>query len=129
LGATLTAIPGSSRAFSGGVIAYSNSVKSHVLGVREATLAGEGAVSRECVLEMSSAAARLFGVEVGVAISGVAGPGGGSQEKPVGTVWIAVALGDRTFAFHHLFPGERAQVRDASVGAALEHLVEKLELA
>ncbi len=128
LGGALTAIPGSSRAFAGGVIAYSNEAKHQALGVRQATIEKYGAVSRACVLEMSTAAARLFNVEIGVAISGVAGPTGGTAEKPVGTVWLAVSSGQSGSAFHYVFPGDRLEVRNLSVEAALQRLIEKLEL-
>src|SRR5690606_15466525 len=93
LGMRLTAIAGSSDVVDGGTIAYANHVKQRELDVREETLAAHGAVSEETAREMASGVRRRFGVDVGVGITGVAGPGGGTPEKPVGTVCIAVDLG------------------------------------
>ncbi len=91
VGARLTAIAGSSDAFVGGVIAYSDAVKNGWLGVRAESLREHGAVSEPVVREMAEGVCREFGVDVGIAITGIAGPGGGTAEKPVGTVWIAAA--------------------------------------
>ena len=86
----ITSIPGSSAYFLGGIVAYSNALKQEKLGVRAATLEAEGAVSEATVREMVSGALQHFGGDIAVAISGIAGPGGGSAEKPVGTIWLAV---------------------------------------
>lgn len=86
----LTTIPGSSDYFQGGIVAYSNALKERLLGVRPETLQQHGAVSRETVIEMVQGAVRALGVDVAVSISGIAGPGGGTPEKPVGTIWMAV---------------------------------------
>src|SRR5262249_46834466 len=91
IGEMLTRMPGSSRAFLGGAIAYANAEKVRQLGVRQATLDTYGAVSEECVAEMAGGACARFGTDLAVAVSGVAGPDGGSPEKPVGTVWLALA--------------------------------------
>ncbi|MFP4550079.1 MAG: CinA family protein [Spirochaetales bacterium] len=128
LGAALTAIAGSSRSFVGGLVAYSNEIKRDLLGVRAETLERDGAVSEACVIEMATAAAALFGAEVAVSVSGIAGPGGGTPEKPVGTVWIGISSRGEVSAYHHLFTGDRRSVRIASVDAALRHVIEKLEL-
>ena len=87
----VTAVPGSSEAVLGGVVSYANSVKSGVLGVREETLSSFGAVSVETAREMAEGVRRLTGADICVSVSGIAGPGGGSAEKPVGTVCFGVA--------------------------------------
>ena len=91
----LTAVPGSSRYFMGSVVAYANSVKEGVLNVNSSEIEFSGAVSKEVVESMAKGALRIFGTDYAIATSGIAGPGGGSHEKPVGTVWIAVAARDR----------------------------------
>jgi nicotinamide-nucleotide amidase len=98
LGHAITRIPGSSRYFTGGIIAYDNRVKTDLLGVNPATLEKHGAVSEETVREMAENVRKKLNTSVGVATSGVAGPDGGSDEKPVGTIWIAYADGSNTFA-------------------------------
>lgn len=122
LGALLTAVPGSSDYFLGGVISYANEVKQQVLGVRQETLMAHGAVSEACVREMAEGARRLLGATYGLAISGVAGPGGGSADKPVGTVHVAVAGPAETVARKLLWPGDREQVRRIGAMAALNIL-------
>ena len=87
----ITRVAGSSDYFCGGVVSYSNEVKHHVLGVSEDSLAQYGAVSRPVVEQMALGAIRVLGCDCAVATSGIAGPGGGTPEKPVGTVWIAAA--------------------------------------
>src|SRR5207253_7982217 len=87
----ITSIPGSSAYFSGGVVSYENEVKASVLGVQPQTLATDGAVSEQTVRQMAAGAKKLMKTNYAIAISGIMGPGGGSEEKPVGTVWIAVA--------------------------------------
>src|SRR5262249_50857300 len=97
LGARLTAIPGASDVVLGGVIAYHNDVKRDLLGVSEASMDAHGAVSEEVVREMAAGARRVTGARVGLGITGVAGPSGGTPDKPVGTVWLAVDVdGDVT---------------------------------
>ncbi len=95
ISAALTGVAGSSAVFKGSVVAYCNSVKAAVLGVSEATLCAHGAVSEETVREMVVGAQRVLGAYCAVATSGVAGPSGGTAEKPVGTVWTAAAVGDK----------------------------------
>lgn len=92
----ITTIPGSSEYFQGGVVPYHNDHKINVLGVKEETLAAHGAVSEATVQEMAENVRKLFKADIGAASSGIAGPGGGTEEKPVGTVWIAFADGDKT---------------------------------
>jgi len=120
LGARLTAIPGSSDVVVGGVIAYSNELKSALLDVPSGVLAHEGAVSDPVVRAMASGARAATGASVGVAITGIAGPGGGSEEKPVGTVWIASDLGGAVESRRLRLIGDRAEVRQRAAQAALE---------
>lgn len=120
LGARLTAIPGSSDVFVGGVIAYSNEVKVRELGVVERSLAEHGAVSEQVVTEMATGARKRLGVDLALAITGIAGPGGGTPEKPVGLVWIAVAVGDRVEAKRIQSWGDREEVRYRAAQAAME---------
>jgi len=94
----ITTIAGSSEYFQGGLVPYHNELKINVLGVKAETLAAHGAVSQETVEEMAENARRLFRSDIGAASSGIAGPGGGSEEKPVGTVWIAYADGQKTIS-------------------------------
>lgn len=116
----LTNVPGSSRYYRGGVVAYSNQVKNDLLGVRGTTINRFGAVSGSTVLEMAEGVCRLLGSEVGIAVSGIAGPGGGSKEKPVGLVYIAVKVRDRVKVERHLFMGERRMVKEQSAYSALD---------
>jgi PncC family amidohydrolase len=122
IGERLTAVPGSSRVFVGGVVAYSNAVKLDLLGVSADTLAAHGAVSEPVAREMASGIARTLGTEAAVAVTGIAGPDGGTEEKPVGTVWIAVLWQGKVRAFHHVFPGERDLVRRRAAQGALDAL-------
>jgi nicotinamide-nucleotide amidase len=122
LGMRLTAVPGSSDVVDGGTIAYANHVKVRELGVTEATLAAYGAVSEETAREMAAGVRARFGVDVGVGITGVAGPGGGSPEKPVGTVCLAVDLRGALRAVRTTMVGDRHEVRQRSTQAALNLL-------
>ncbi len=106
----ITRVAGSSLYFKGGVVAYSNEVKEQVLHVSPDTLARCGAVSRDTVLQMTAGVQRLLSADCAIATSGIAGPGGGSAEKPVGTVWIAARYGERDQAECFHFEGDREQV-------------------
>jgi nicotinamide-nucleotide amidase len=121
---TLTDVAGSSEWFEGGLVAYDNRVKTGLLGVPLDILVRRGAVSRECVEAMAQGVCDLLHVPVGVAISGIAGPGGGSPEKPVGTVWIGWKRFDRVWSRGFLFQGERSAVKLQSVRAAIAGLLE-----
>lgn len=117
----LTDIPGSSTWFECGVVAYSYEAKEALLGVQPQTLERTGAVSQETAVEMVSGALARYGASVAVAVTGVAGPGGGTPDKPVGTVWIGWKRRGgyaRAELFH--FEGDREAVRRQTVGAALE---------
>lgn len=129
IAAALTDVAGSSDWFTGGVVAYANSVKSGLLGVPESDLAAHGAVSEPVVRAMAAGARRVTGADAGLAVSGIAGPGGGTPDKPVGTVWMAWDLAGAASARRFLFPGDRASVRAATVRACLEELARLLEAA
>ncbi|MFI4958263.1 MAG: CinA family protein [Lysobacterales bacterium] len=117
---TLTDLPGSSAWFDTGVVTYSYEAKEALLGVNPRTLEHTGAVSEETVLEMVSGALARFGAGVAVAVTGIAGPSGGTQDKPVGTVWIGwKRRGGYGHAQLFHFPGDREAVRRQTVAAAL----------
>jgi nicotinamide-nucleotide amidase len=122
LGERLTAVPGSSRVFLGGVVAYHNDVKLGLLGVSGDAIATYGAVSEVVARAMAAGAARSLGADAAVAVTGIAGPDGGTAEKPVGTVWIAAQWQGESRAFQYLFPGERDVVRRRAAQAALDAL-------
>ncbi|MBN1917996.1 MAG: CinA family nicotinamide mononucleotide deamidase-related protein [Verrucomicrobia bacterium] len=122
VGALITNVPGSSGYLRGGLVAYSNAWKEEFLDVPAALLAKHGAVSRETALAMAVGAQRLGDADYGVAITGIAGPGGGTRAKPVGLVYIAVAGPDGAWCLEHAFPGNRETVRTLSAHAALNHL-------
>jgi len=124
IGATLTSVAGASAWFKGGVIAYSNEVKRMLLGVPEETLVRFGAVSAETVKSMAVGAAAAVDADIAVSVSGIAGPDGGSSEKPVGLVYIGLFCKGQSVAYRHMFTGDREAIRSAAVGAALQHLVD-----
>jgi competence/damage-inducible protein CinA-like protein len=125
IGQLLTAVPGSSRYFVGGVISYANELKRDLLGVNAETLAAHGAVSEPTVIEMADGARRTCGAEWAISVSGIAGPDGGTPDKPVGTVFIAVTA-DGVREVRKLFwPGERDYIRQLAATAAL-HLLYRL---
>ncbi|MBU1329237.1 MAG: CinA family protein [Gammaproteobacteria bacterium] len=123
IGQAITAIAGSSAWFEAGYITYSNAQKTRQLGVPVELFEQVGAVSREVVEAMARGAQQHSGARYAVAVSGVAGPGGGSPEKPVGTVWLAIADGERLYSQRHQFAGDRAAVRRQTVEAALRGLL------
>jgi nicotinamide-nucleotide amidase len=129
LGMRLTAMAGASHAVMGGVIAYDNAVKVRELGVRESTLAEHGAVSVETAREMAAGIRTRFGVDVGVSITGIAGPGGGTPEKPVGTVCIGLDVGGSVSAQRIVTIGDRHEIRQRSAQAALAKLLRGLGTA
>ena len=127
LGGAITSIPGSSLHFSGGVVAYGNSAKISLLGIPPDLIAARGAVSREVAVAMAEGVLSLFRADLAIAVTGVAGPGGGSRGKPVGTVWIAVvAQGGVRYAHRFRFPGGREAVRRETVRASLGTAIDVL---
>jgi PncC family amidohydrolase len=124
----LTNIPGSSAYVLGGVVAYANAIKVALLGVQEATLAAHGAVSAQTAEEMALGALARFGADVAVSITGIAGPGGGSAEKPVGLTYIAAATRSGVFRVErHVWAGERIAVKEQSADAALRLMMAAIE--
>ncbi len=125
IAAALTELSGSSAWFDRGFVTYSNDAKQQMLGVTEETLQGPGAVSAATVAQMAQGALARSSATMAVSVSGVAGPGGGSEQKPVGTVWMAWAsrdYGHRTR--HFLFAGDRADVRSQTVTEAVRGLID-----
>jgi PncC family amidohydrolase len=120
VGHLLTNIPGSSAYFKGGVIAYAYESKVRILGVKQETLELHGAVSQETVLEMARGVRQLFQTDIGLSISGIAGPDGGSPEKPVGLTWIGLCAEDFDQAENFLWQGDRLQVKEQSASQALQ---------
>ncbi|MDD4185705.1 MAG: nicotinamide-nucleotide amidohydrolase family protein [Candidatus Methanomethylophilaceae archaeon] len=127
LGEMITSVPGSSDFFLGGAIVYSNSAKESVLGVRRSTLERYGAVSAEAASEMAEGARRIFGADIAVAITGIAGPGGATEGKPVGLVYTAVSFRGCTDTREHRFAGDRAGIRRMSAESALLHMRSALD--
>lgn len=123
----LTEIAGSSAVVDRGYVVYDNRAKTEMLGVREATLTAEGAVSEAVAREMIEGALARSGCHLAVAVTGIAGPGGGSATKPVGLVHIAAALrGHEALHERHVFPGDRSAIRQATVDAALRLMQQAL---
>ncbi|HSL16678.1 MAG TPA: nicotinamide-nucleotide amidohydrolase family protein, partial [Methylomirabilota bacterium] len=122
VGARLTEVPGASEAFAGGVVSYSNDAKERLLGVPHEVLVEHGAVSEEVARTMAEGARRRLGTDWGIGITGIAGPGGGTEDKPVGLVHWAVAGPNGTRAEHRIFRGDRGVVREWSLNSALDLL-------
>ena len=127
VGAALTGLPGSSAWYLGGVIAYANDLKVRLLGVPADVLAAHGAFSLETARAMAAGARAATGADFAVSITGIAGPAGGTPEKPVGLVFIGVAAPHGTATFKHHFSGSRAEIRQAATEAALRHLLAAVE--
>ncbi len=123
---SITAVPGASAYYRGGICSYANEVKQNLLGVPRETLERSGAVSEETARAMAEGARRALGVDVALAITGIAGPSGGTEEKPVGLVHWAVATAERTVAKHRVFPARRWQVQKLAAWAGLASI--RLEL-
>lgn len=124
LAGRLTKLPGSSDVVEGGIVSYSDAVKERALGVDPALLAAHGAVSAEVAEAMATGARERLGVDVAISTTGIAGPGGGSDDKPVGTVHVAVAAPEGTIVRHLRLPGDRTRVRELTTTAAL-HLLRR----
>ena len=123
----ITSVAGSSEYYLGSVVSYANSVKQEVLGVPAGIIQEFGAVSSECVGAMAEGVRKLTGTDFSVATSGIAGPGGGSPEKPVGLVWIAVSSEKGTETFSHTYKNDRRRNIERFAASALNHLRIKIE--
>jgi PncC family amidohydrolase len=126
VGHRLTNVPGSSTYYMGSVTAYAYEAKVRLLGVRWGTLEKYGAVSKETVLEMACGVRRALAADIGVSVSGIAGPGGSTPDKPVGLVWIGLSAAGVDEAWKFIWPGDRLAVKEQSAEAALRLLVDYL---
>jgi len=126
ISANIVNIPGASAVLEGSIVSYSNEVKIKVLGVDPEVIRSAGAVSEECAKQMAEGARKVLGSDRAVSVTGIAGPGGGSAEKPVGTVYIGVSAPDLNYARKFLFDGNREEIRDLTVIEALKMLKEVL---
>jgi PncC family amidohydrolase len=127
VGNRITDVPGSSEYFLGGVVSYSYEAKVNLLKVSWETLNSTGAVSRETVIEMARGARELLNADIALSVSGIAGPGGGTVEKPVGTTWIGLATQDGELARMFQFSGDRVQNKSYAAQAALQMLLDYLQ--
>ena len=128
IGEMLTRMPGSSASFVGGAIVYANDEKIRQLDVKRDTLAAHGAVSEECVREMAAGARARFGADLAVAVSGIAGPDGGTPEKPVGLVWLALASASGVTTKKLSWPGARDQIRTLASWWAFKMIADEIDL-
>lgn len=126
VGHRITNVPGSSTYYVGSITAYAYEAKVRLLGIRWDILETYGAVSRETVLEMAHGVRRALAADVGLSVSGIAGPGGGTPQKPVGTVWFALSAPNLDFAWMRLLKGDRIAVKEQSAEDALQMLVKYL---
>lgn len=126
VGHRLTNVPGSSTYYMGSVTAYAYEAKVRLLGVRWGTLEKYGAVSKETVLEMACGVRRALAADIGLSVSGIAGPGGSTPDKPVGLVWIGLSAAGVDEAWKFIWPGDRLAVKEQSAEAALRLLVDYL---
>lgn len=120
----ITSVPGASECFDCGVVTYSNEQKRNLLEVSAETLEQYGAVSEQTALEMCRGVKELADADFGISVTGIAGPGGGTAEKPVGTVWIGVCSKNIHKAEKFLFDGDRTQVREATANTALNMVID-----
>lgn len=117
---SITSIGGSSGCFEGSFVTYSNEIKNKIINVKKETLSNFGAVSKGCVIEMAENSRKIMNADISIAISGIAGPDGGSEDKPVGLVWICLSAENYTKPYKNIFSGGRDEVREASVIFALD---------
>ncbi len=122
----ITNVPGSSAYFQGGIVAYAYPAKENLLGVRHSTLTTYGAVSRQTALEMANGARSAFDTDIGLSVTGIAGPGGAQPKKPVGHAWVAISTADVEIAEDHTFKGNRLENKSDFADAALRLLLRTL---
>ena len=127
IGNRITDVPGSSGYFLGGVVAYAYEAKVALLGVSWDTLNTKGAVSRETALEMAHGARGILNADIAVSVTGIAGPGGGTPEKPVGTAWVGLVAKEGEWTRFFQFSGDREQNKVSSANAALQMLLDYLQ--
>ena len=120
----ITDLSGSSEFFLGSAVTYSNESKENILGVSRSSLIEFGAVSESVAKEMALGSLKVYGSDVAGSVTGIAGPNGGTPQKPVGTVWMAVTDGKRTVAYENHFEGSRKDIREQTVRVLIEHLIE-----
>ncbi len=127
IGAALTSVPGSSEVFFGSAVCYSNNAKESILSVSRDALDTEGAVSCPVAVQMAEGALKIYGTDLALSVTGIAGPDGGTSEKPTGTVWFAVADKNGAVAGKRIFPGDREIVRIRAMNFALDRLWRKIK--
>lgn len=121
----ITEIPGSSAYFLGGIVAYHDEVKTRELGVPQGLIKSDGAVSETVAISMAEGARRRFGADIGIGVTGIAGPGGGTAAKPVGTVCLGISADGVRYSGRKIFPGDRESVRGQAVAWALDELLHR----
>lgn len=126
VGHLITNVPGSSTYYMGSVTAYAYEAKVRLLGVRWETLEKYGAVSKETVLEMACGVRRALAADIGAAVSGIAGPGGGTPDKPVGLAWVGLSAAGVDEAWRFIWEGDRMDIKEQSAHAVLQRLVDYL---
>jgi PncC family amidohydrolase len=127
IGNLITDVPGSSNYFLGSAVTYANNAKENILGVRHETILAHGAVSAETAAEMAVGGRRIFGADIAIAVTGIAGPGGGLPGKPTGTVFIHLSAPDAEVAEHHVWDADRLGNKRLSAEAALRLVIRYLE--
>ena len=126
IGHLITEAPGSSAYYVGGIVSYSNQLKEQLVGVSPSTLESYGAVSKQTALEMAQGVRRKLRTDLGLSVTGIAGPGGATQDKPLGTTWIGLSTPGSTLAYHFVWSGDRQENKVASAQAALRIVYEFL---
>lgn len=127
IAAAITDQAGSSAYFDRGFVTYSNEAKIEQLDVNPITIQAFGAVSEQCARLMARGAYAHSNADIAISVTGIAGPGGGSVDKPVGTVYIGLSTSDEAFVYKHHFDGDRASIRNDTVKAAIQHIIDYLE--
>lgn len=127
VGHLITNVSGSSSYYRGGVVSYANEAKVRLLGVNPETLEKFGAVSEQAVLEMARGVRKALNADIGISVSGIAGPTGGTPQKPVGTVWIGLSASNGELVNHDVWKGDRVAIKEQSAQAALRLVVEYLQ--
>lgn len=122
----ITSVPGASGVFDCGIVSYSNKIKNSILGVSNKTLEIYGAVSEQTAIEMARGVLKLANADVAVSVTGIAGPGGGTAKKPIGTVYVCVCTSDTCKVLRFLFEGNRESVRKQTAEKAIKFVLEQL---